>query len=248
MKLAVCIPCYNESNYIAKTLQSLSLQQDKDFKVFVCDNGSTDQTASIAMSAGHELGLNLEIVHEGKKGTGAAADSAFRAAIAQGYDLLARTDADALVDSSWTRAIRKHFQEHPHGMAAGITSPIAGEVSFRFSVMLRAATLLATTFGLFRPSNYGKGLRGLYVMTNGNNLAIDSKTYLAVGGFKRSKIEELHEDRQLVNDVRAAGERVYLVPAMKVQVSARRVNAWGLLNSLKWYANHSYKGEQIDIR
>jgi glycosyltransferase involved in cell wall biosynthesis len=248
MKLAICIPCYNEASYIAKTLHSLSLQEDRNFKVFVCDNGSTDQTASLAMSAGLELGLNLEIVHEGKKGTGAAADSAFRAAIAQGYDLLARTDADALVDSSWTGAIRKHFQEHPHGLAAGITGPIAGEVSYRFNVMLRAASLLASTFGLFRPSNYGKGLRGLYVMTNGNNLAIDSKTYLAAGGFRHTRIEELHEDRQLVNDVRAAGEKVFLVRAMKVQVSARRVNAWGLLNSLKWYANHSYKGEEIDIR
>lgn len=85
-------------------------------------------------------------------------------------------------------------------------------------------------------------------MTNGNNLAIDAESYLAVGGFKRSKIEELHEDRALVNDLRAIGKRIYRVRSMRVQVSARRINSWGLINSLKWYANHSYIGDEIDVR
>jgi len=248
MKLAVCIPCYNESNYIAKTLKSLSLQEDKDFKVFLCDNGSTDKTASIAKKAAKSLGLNLEVVFEKQKGTGAAADTAFRAAIAQGFELLARTDADALVDRAWTKSIRKHFLEHPAGLASGITGPIVGELNLSQYNIFRGASALAATFGLLRPSNYGNGRVGRYVMTNGNNLAIDSKTYLAVGGFRRTKIEDLHEDRALVNDVRASGGKVYRVRAMRVQVSARRIQAWGLFNSLKWYANHSFKGNQIDVR
>lgn len=248
MKLAVCIPCYNESNYIAKTLKSLSLQEDKDFKVFLCDNGSTDKTSSSAKKVAKSLGLNLEVVVEKQKGTGAAADTAFRAAIAQGFELLARTDADALVDRAWTKTIRKHFLEHPAGLASGITGPIVGELNLSQYNIFRGASALAATFGLFRPSNYGNGRVGRYVMTNGNNLAIDSKTYLAAGGFRRTKIEDLHEDRALVNDVRASGGKVYRVRAMRVQVSARRIQAWGLFNSLKWYANHSFKGNQIDVR
>ncbi|MFM2384432.1 MAG: hypothetical protein RL166_306, partial [Actinomycetota bacterium] len=98
------------------------------------------------------------------------------------------------------------------------------------------------------PSNYGGGKRGLYVMTQGNNLAIDRETYLNAGGFRRVKIEELHEDRALVNDVRAKGGKVRMVWSMRVQVSVRRVQAWGLLNTLKWYANHSFRGENVDIR
>jgi glycosyltransferase involved in cell wall biosynthesis len=248
MKLAVCIPCYNESNYIAKTLKSLSLQEDTDFKVFLCDNGSTDKTAAIAKKVAKSIGLNLEVVIEKQKGTGAAADTAFRAAITQGFELLARTDADALVDMVWTKSIRKHFLEHPAGLASGITGPIVGELNLSQYNIFRGASALAATFGLFRPSNYGNGRAGRYVMTNGNNLAIDSKTYLAVGGFRRTKIEDLHEDRALVNDVRASGGKVYRVRAMRVQVSARRIQAWGLFNSLKWYANHSFKDNQIDVR
>jgi glycosyltransferase involved in cell wall biosynthesis len=248
MKLAICIPCYNESNYIAKTLQSISLQEDRDFKVFVCDNGSTDTTASIAATTASTLGLDLEVVHEGEKGTGSASDTAFRTAISQGFDLIARTDADAIVDRLWTKGIRKHFRKHPHGMASGITVPIADELTRGRYLVLRAASLLAATFGLLRPSNYGAGRRGRYVMTNGNNLAIDRQSYLSAGGFRKSKIEELHEDRALVNDLRSRGGKVYRVRSMRVQVSARRINAWGLANSLKWYASHSFQGNEIDIR
>jgi glycosyltransferase involved in cell wall biosynthesis len=248
MKLAICIPCYNEANYVAKTLHSLSLQEDRNFKVFVCDNGSTDQTASIAVAKASSLGLDLEVVHEAEKGTGSAADTAFRTAISQGFELIARTDADALVDRLWTKTIRKHFSKHPHGMASGITVPIVKELTRGRYIVLRAASALAATFGLLRPSNYGGGRRGRYVMTNGNNLAIDSQSYLSSGGFRRSKIEELHEDRALVNDLRSIGGKVYRVRSMRVQVSARRINAWGLANSLKWYASHSFQGNEIDIR
>eukprot|EP01031_Cornospumella_fuschlensis_P018392 gene18392-22511_t len=142
MKLAVCIPCYNEANYLATTLTSLSSQVDRDFTVFVCDNGSTDETAWVARTTAAALGLDLEVVEEAAKGTGAAADTAFRAAIAQGFELLARTDADAIVDPSWTRSIREHFAAHPRGLASGVTGPIVGELTALRSLTLRAASAL----------------------------------------------------------------------------------------------------------
>ena len=248
MKLAVCIPCYNEERYITAALESLSSQEDREFKVFLCDNGSSDQTVSIAESAGHLLGLDLKIVHEGQKGTGSAADSAFRAAIAEGFDILARTDADAIVDRLWTKTIRRHFKKHPIGLASGVTGPIFGELTNSRSLLLVAASTMASIFGLLRASNYGSGRSGRYVMTNGNNLAIDSESYVAAGGFRRTKIEDLHEDRALVNDLRSIGRKVHRVRSMRVRVSVRRIKAWGLYNSLKWYANHSFRGNQIDIR
>lgn len=248
MKLAVCIPCFNEAAYLAKALRSLSLQSDKNFKIFVCDNNSTDSTAAIALASAAELGLNLRIVNEKQKGTGAAADTAFRTAINEGFDIVARTDADAVVSLDWTQKILEHFARHPHGLASGVTGPINGELSYVKSSFMKAASLLAATFGLLRPSNYGGGRKFRYVMTNGNNLAIDADSYQKVGGFRRTAIENLHEDRALVNDLRAAGIRVFRVRGMRVGVSSRRINAWGLLNSLRWYANHSYRGGEVDVR
>ena len=40
-------------------------------------------------------------------------------------------------------------------------------------------------------------------MAAGNNLAITSDLYLRVGGFKRTRIEELHEDHALMLAVRS---------------------------------------------
>jgi hypothetical protein len=47
------------------------------------------------------------IVHEPLKGTGAAADTGMREAIAGGAQLLARTDADCLPRHDWTAAVRR---------------------------------------------------------------------------------------------------------------------------------------------
>lgn len=248
MKLAVCIACYNEENYIAKTLKSLANQSDLDFRIYLCDNNSTDESASISKRVASELNLDLIVIPEIQKGTGAAADTAFRAAIADGYEILARTDADAIVDRFWIATVRKNFEKYPKSLIGGFTSPIESEVSSARRNLIIFVTMVAIFFGIFRPSNYGGGKRGLYVMTQGNNLAIDRDTYLNAGGFRRVKIEELHEDRALVNDVRAMGGKVRMVWSMRVQVSVRRVKAWGLLNTLKWYANHSFRGENVDIR
>jgi glycosyltransferase involved in cell wall biosynthesis len=248
MRLAICIPCYNEENYIGKALESLANQSNRNFKIFICDNSSTDQTVSVANMVANRLGLDFEVLTETEKGTGAASDTAFRKAIGSGFKVIARTDADAQVSSNWCKVIAEHFRIQPHGLASGITGPLAGDLSLARRYLLKTASALAATFGVLRPSNYGNGRRGRYVMTNGNNLAIDSITYLAAGGFRRSKIEELHEDRALVNDVRASQGKVFRVRAMRVEVSARRIQTWGLLNSLKWYANHSFRGDEVDVR
>jgi GT2 family glycosyltransferase len=79
-------------------------------------------------------------------------------------------------------------------------------------------------------------------------LAIKASTYLEVGGFPRSRIEDLHEDRALVNAVRVAGYRVQRVRGMRVAVSSRRVKAWGLANALRWYKSHFRPTENVDIR
>lgn len=248
MKLAVCIPCYNEENYIGAVLESLANQGNRDFKIFICDNGSTDQTATVASLVAQNLDLDFEVLTEAQKGTGAASDTAFRKAIGEGFEVIARTDADALVSPNWTKVINDHFLRHPQGLASGITGPLSGELPAGRRAFLKAVSAMAAWFGTFRPSNYGRNRRGRYVMTNGNNLAIDATTYLAAGGFRRTKIEDLHEDRALVNDVRSSRGKVRRVRAMRVQVSSRRIQTWGLLNSLRWYANHSFRGEEVDVR
>ena len=249
MKIGVCIPFYNEEKCIAATLEALLDQKDSEFTVFLCDNNSTDASVGIANRFIAQHKLDWQIVPETQKGTGAAADTAMRAAAAAGCEVLARTDADSLPDENWVSAIRAEFsQQHHLSMLSGLSIPIRSEVNFFEFWLLRFATTVAMLFGLVRPSNYKRGMRGPYIMTSGNNLAIRAADYLKVGGFPRTRIEDVHEDRALVNAVRRHGLKPVRLRKMRVAVSARRVKHWGLMASIRWYKSHYRPSQNVDIR
>lgn len=47
IQVAVIIPAYNASRYLAHTLQSVSNQTHKALEIVIIDDGSTDDTVSI---------------------------------------------------------------------------------------------------------------------------------------------------------------------------------------------------------
>jgi hypothetical protein len=101
---------------------------------------------------------------------------------------------------------------------------------------------------VFRPSNYGNGRRGIHWLPVGNNLAISAELYERVGGFPRTKIEELHEDHALMLAVRSHTTNYGFRRRVRVYASARRLEAWGMANTLRWYRNHDYRPPEVDIR
>ena len=107
---------------------------------------------------------------------------------------------------------------------------------------------VAAAFGKIRPGNRDPRYLGPYVMTPGCNLAITAELYLRAGGFPRTAIEDLHEDRALVNAVRLHTRRYGARRDVRVYGSIRRVHAWGLLRTLAWYADHRYRPDLVDIR
>ncbi|HQG69899.1 MAG TPA: glycosyltransferase family A protein, partial [Rhodoglobus sp.] len=101
--LAVVVPVYNEAAGIAPTLEALAAQRDSDFDVVFVDNGSTDASADVIREFAASRALTRwRVIAEAQKGTGAAADTGMRAAIAGGAEYLARTDADCLPREDWT--------------------------------------------------------------------------------------------------------------------------------------------------
>jgi len=85
MKLA-CLPAYNEETAIGSVI--LKTKQYAD-KVVVIDDGSTDDTVTIAQLAGAEI-----VRHERNKGYGAAIQSCFNVAKAENADVMVILDAD----------------------------------------------------------------------------------------------------------------------------------------------------------
>jgi glycosyltransferase involved in cell wall biosynthesis len=254
-RLAVVVPVYQEAAGITSTLRALAAQRDADFAVWFVDNGSTDGSADVIRGFAQERGLtDWHLVDEPQKGTGAAADTGMRAAIAAGATLLARTDADCLPREDWTASVRRALTPRTEG-GRGLRL-VGGElvarrdegVGWATRATLRGAVHLAEAFGRIRPGNRGEGYLGPYLMAAGCNVGITAELYLAAGGFPRTAIEELHEDRALVNAVRRITRDYARRSDVVVYGSSRRVRAWGLRRTLLWYKDHAYKPDVVDIR
>ena len=84
MNLA-CIPAYNEENHIADVIKKSLLYVDQ---VVVCDDGSTDDTANIAKSAG------AIVISQSNQGYGAAISTLFDYARRNNAKIMVTLDSD----------------------------------------------------------------------------------------------------------------------------------------------------------
>lgn len=249
VRLAVVVPAHNEAAGIRATLDALAAQTDRDFELWVVDNVSSDGTASVVREVSAAHGLGVTVVHEPEKGTGAAADTGLRHAIAAGATHVLRTDADTLPDPGWVAAGRAAFA-HGADLVTGPMRARTDEVRLKRWERLTLPGIIGfcQVFGRFRPSNRGAEFRGPYRMSPGCNLGVSAAAYVAAGGFPRTAIEDVHEDRELVNRVRRVSERVEYVPSLLVRASIRRLRAYGLANTLRWYLDHGYRPREVDVR
>lgn len=240
------VPVFNEAAGIRATLEALIEQHDADFDVFFVDNNSTDDSVAIIESYAQP---RWRVIHEPVKGTGAAADTGMRAAIAAGATLLARTDADCIPRDDWTAAVREALTTRGLRLVGGELVPRRDEgLSWMTRAALRGAVHLAEAFGRVRRGNRGGDYLGPYMMAAGCNVGITAELYELAGGFPRTRIEDLHEDRALVNAVRTITADYARRRDVVVFGSSRRVTAWGLKNTLLWYKDHAYRPEHVDIR
>ena len=96
--VSVVVCAYNEEDWIANCLESLSQQERLPDEVVVVDNNSTDATAQIVHDyASKYPQLNIHIVHETKQGLHHAREGGWRAATS---DIVAMSDADITPSSA----------------------------------------------------------------------------------------------------------------------------------------------------
>ncbi len=223
--LWVIVPAFDEAARIGDTLAALAGQTDRDFTLLVVDNGSTDGTVDMVRAAG------VAVLVEPEKGVGCAVDTGFRHAIAAGATLLARTDADCLPGPGWVAAARA-------GLAGG-AAMVCGRITARRDehgplgrAAFRALVAVAATFGRWRPAHRADGYLAPYRMHAGNNMAITAAAYLACGGMPRRPSPT---DRTFLNRVRRSTADIVHRRDMVVQNSTRRIRAYGVLRTAKWY-------------
>src|SRR5215470_7074334 len=104
IKITGYTPAYNASKYLARTIQGLLSQTHPFDEVLVIDDGSTDDSASIA-SRYPEVRV---VRHEKNKGLAAARNTAFSVAR---NDLIASVDADVVASPTWIATLLPHLDD-----------------------------------------------------------------------------------------------------------------------------------------
>jgi glycosyltransferase involved in cell wall biosynthesis len=242
----VVVPFYNEAKGIYATIKALANQTDKDFTLLFVNNSSTDDTVRVVRDACKLLELQFKIVDEPQKGTGAAADTGFRYAIAHGAVYVARTDADCLPTRNWVELVKRGFSQGLEFMG-GRLKLRNDDIRLKLSDRVMIPIMLWVGIGYGKLFYRGKEFKYSFFMAAGNNMAILADLYVRAGGFKRSSIAELNEDSELAEVVRTLTKRAKYRREMIVYNSIRRVRKYGYWNTLMWYSDRKYRGE-VDIR
>ena len=92
MKIIITIPAHNEANDIEKTIGGIRRAMDKTayaHSVFVCDDGSTDETVVIAAKIANAVYTNKQ-----KQGLARTFQEEMKRCLQAGADIIVHTDAD----------------------------------------------------------------------------------------------------------------------------------------------------------
>ena len=213
------VPARNEAAGIGVCVDALVRQGDRArVEVIVVDNGSSDDTATIATEHG------ARVVHEPRPGLAHARQAGLVAAHAP---ILVFVDADTLVPPGWASAALAEFQRRP-GLAAfspafafhdGRLVDNVGNGIFRELLCPLANTVL---LGLGRP--------GILI---GSTMALRTDALRAAGGVDQA-FQFYGEDTMIARRLAKSGD-VSFLQHPRLHTSARRYQDRGLVNVVYRY-------------
>ncbi len=126
MRFLIIIPAHNEEDNLPFTLDSLQLQSNKNFKVVVVNDGSTDRTSEVIgkyiqtdvrfetidlQKSEHQPGS--KVVHAFKKG--------LQTQIIDEFDIICKFDADIILPEDYLETVANAFKNNPeYGLVGGL--------------------------------------------------------------------------------------------------------------------------------
>jgi len=125
-RVVVVMPAFNEEKFIGKSLGSIISQSIKPYLVVVCDNGSTDNTPSIARKVLSESGIDYSIVNVrrhpefGKFNINVVYHRCALESLKQVSDFVATIEADTVLKNDYfDKIIRAFNNDERLGIASG---------------------------------------------------------------------------------------------------------------------------------
>ncbi|HEY7904139.1 MAG TPA: glycosyltransferase [Casimicrobiaceae bacterium] len=94
-RVSVVVPVYNQARWLARAVASAGAQRYADMEVIVVDDGSTDDSATVAADALARLALPTRLVRQAHAGAAAAANAGAQAATGEYLAFLNADDAFA---------------------------------------------------------------------------------------------------------------------------------------------------------
>jgi len=244
LSISIAMCTYNGAAFVRQQLDSFARQTRLPMELIVCDDRSTDATVDIVRAFADSAPFPVQVLVEPEKGVGCAVDTGFRHAIAAGAVHLARTDADCLPAPGWVAAARRALAEGG-GLACGKIVARRDEHGPLGRGFFRVLVGLAAAFGRLRPAHRGEEFLAPYRMHAGNNMAITAELYEACGGMPRRPSPT---DRTFLNRVRRTTSAIVHSRQMVVANSTRRIRAYGIVGTAKWYLDRGSGSLTADPR
>lgn len=110
MKVSVCIPTYNQSQYLAQAVKSAYNQSIKPIEIIVSDDCSTDDTAKILEMLSKEIPVLKTIIQPVNLGIAGNTDNCLR--LAQG-DFIVRLDSDDYLSPTYLEKLSGLLAKYP---------------------------------------------------------------------------------------------------------------------------------------
>ncbi len=230
MDLSVIIPAYNEAAYIGRLLDSLAVARQqlapgRKVEVIVVDNGSTDETASVARGRG------ATVVEEPERKIAAVRNAGARAARGRTFVFI---DADNLASPNLLAEIDRVMVHHENGSPQVQSGRYAGGgvevLPDRWSIGI------ALTYAFFWTSFWLLGISAGVIF-------VSREGFDAVGGFDPTLYAG--EDAKIVWELkrwaRRQGQRFCNLRSAYIITSTRKFDQYGDWLFLKLFLRWWYR-------
>lgn len=210
MRLSIIVPVYNGASFLRASLAALAGSSHRDYELLVVDDGSTDESADVARTAGANV---LALAERG--GPARARNHAAR--IATG-DVLVFIDADVCVHADTLARIDAHLEANPATVAVmGSYDDSPADPGF-----------VSQFKNLFHHYVHQHSQRRAWTFWAGCG-AIRRDVFLAAGGFDDGYDRPCIEDIELGARLAAQGQCIDLEPA----IQAKHLKRWTLGNLVR---------------
>ncbi len=240
-RMSVIIPVLNGAATLGLCLESLIQQKRRPDEVIVVDNGSVDDTPSIAKgwALAHSK-LVCRIVSERKRGPAAARN---RGAQEAKGDVVVFLDADCTAEPEWLKRIEEEFQRGYVAVGGTYGGYLPGHWMEKYIHAARSSFLGERTV-LSQVS-----LQGAFLV--GANAAFDRKLFREIGGYHEDFL--IGEDFELSARLIHHGSTLLYHPGIRVTHHSRtgvshrlRRNFWG--GVIEVYTFQQYGARKGQIR